>query len=194
MFKKIITALLVSSSFFSNSQTIVNTIPLDLKKDRDVFQIVNDNTKETSLFLSDKKKVKVIRLAANMQIIDSLSTERPNPKKYHQMIGYNGDKSNPSLFWASGNYEEIYTQHYNFQSHTVSGQSFSLPFKDERILQNFTQNNKFYILTVLKKSNTLKLYIFDNEGKLEEKTMDLTGFKFFNSAYTRTTSKPTLHR
>jgi hypothetical protein len=185
MYKKSIALILLLSSLISFSQQIVNSIPLELKKDRDVFQVVNNSKKETSLFISDKKRVKAIRLNEKMQIIDSLSTERPD-KKYSEMIGYNGDKTNPRLFWRSSNGKEIYSQLYNFENKKVLNINYSLPLKDEKVLQQFSENNKFYILSVLRDSNIIKLYVFDNEGKLEEKTIDLTGFKFFKYNYERT--------
>ena len=65
--------------------------------------------------------------------------------------------------------------------------TYTLPLKDEKFVQNFSQNGKFYIMTVLKNSDKLKLYAFDIDGKLEEKTIDLTGFRFFKSDYQKTT-------
>lgn len=187
MYKQNILLALLLCSIISFSQEIVNSIPVTLKKNRAVFQIVNDSTKETSLFLSDKIKVKAIRLNANMKVIDSLSTERSNPSTYNEMIGYYKKISNPSLFWSSSNHKEIQIQLFDFENHKTSIQTYSLPLKDEIFLQNFSQNKKFYILTILKNSNKLKLYVFDNVGKLEEKTIDLDGFKFFKSDFQKTT-------
>ncbi|HQZ26312.1 MAG TPA: hypothetical protein PLD18_13520 [Flavobacterium sp.] len=42
-------------------------------------------------------------------------------------------------------------------------------------------------MTVLKNSDKIKLYVFDTDGKLEERVIDLTGFKFFKSNYQKTT-------
>jgi hypothetical protein len=55
MIKKITVISVLILSLNSFSQELVGLIPLDLKKDRDVFQVVNESTKETTLFLSDKK-------------------------------------------------------------------------------------------------------------------------------------------
>ncbi|RTY96013.1 hypothetical protein [Flavobacterium sp. GT3R68] len=186
MYKINIVFLIYLSSFLSFSQEIVTSIPLVLKKDRDVFQIVNDKTKETTLFVSDKKTVNAIRLNGQIQIIDSLSTVRPE-KMYSDMIGYTTNTSNTTLFWSSENHKEILTQSYNFEGRKVTSKNYNLPLKDERFLQKFSENEKFYILTVLKNSNTLKLYVFGNDGKLEEKVIDLTGFRFFQTNYSKVT-------
>lgn len=187
MYKQSILLALLLCSIISFSQEIVNSTPVALKKNKTVFQVVNDSTKETTLFVSDKEIVKAIRLDKKMQIIDSLSTERLNPKMYVGMIGYNENKSNINLFWTSTNHKEIFIQQFNFDKLKSENKTFTLALKDEKFVQNFSQNGKFYIMTILKNSDKLKLYIFDADGKLEEKIIDLTGFKFFQSNYQKTT-------
>lgn len=187
MYKQSILLALLLCTIISFSQEIVNSTPVALKKNKAVFQIVNETTKETTLFVSDKEKVKAIRLNKEMQIIDSLSTERLNPKIYNAMIGYNERKSNSNLFWSSFNHKEIFIQQFNFDNLKAENKTYSLLLKDEKFIQNFSQNGKFYIMTVLKNSDKLKLYVFDIDGKLEEKTIDLKGFRFFKSDYQKTT-------
>ncbi|WP_310377344.1 hypothetical protein [Flavobacterium sp.] len=187
MFKKIITLVLFLIGFISFSQEIVSSFPLDFKGNRDVFQIVNDSTKVTTFFICDKEKIKAIRLNKEMQVVDSLSTNRINHEVYVGMIGNNGDDQNPNLFWSSPNRKEILVQRFNFEIHKVTTQNYVLSLKDERSLQSFSQNGRFYLLTVLKNSDKLKLYVFDANGKLEEKIIDLAGFKFYKSDYQKTT-------
>ena len=186
MFKKSFILIALLSSCISFSQEIVQSIPLELKSNKDVFQIVNESKKEVSLFISDKKRVKNIRLDGKMRILDSLSTNRP-AKNYNEIIGYNGNESNYRLFWASSNCKEIFTQLFNFNNHKIEEKNYSFSFKNEIILEKFSQNNVFYILTILKKTNTLKLYCFEENGNLVEKEIDLTGFRFFKSDFQKTT-------
>jgi hypothetical protein len=186
MLKKYLLLSLLISSSISQSQEIVNSTPVALKKNKSVFQIVNNSTKETTLFVADKEKVKAIRLNREMQIIDSISTLRLNPSTYVAMIGYNENKSNINLFWTSSNHKDLFIQQFNFDKLNPENKTYSLPLKDEKFLQSFSQNGKFYILTVLKNSDKLKFYVFDNET-LEEKIIDLTGFKFYKSNYQKTT-------
>lgn len=98
--KNYIYLLIYFLSLTSFSQTLVSSIPLEMKKNRDVFQIVNESRKEVTLFLSDKTSINAVRLDDKIQIIDSLSTTRPE-KKYSEMIGFVsiGEKgSNPKIF------------------------------------------------------------------------------------------------
>ena len=82
--KLLLTTTLLLFSLISFSQELVYYTPLELKKHRDVLPIVN-NDKEVTLFVSDKIKVKAIRLNEKMQIIDSISSERPDKKKFAEI-------------------------------------------------------------------------------------------------------------
>ncbi|WP_281231413.1 hypothetical protein [Flavobacterium gelatinilyticum] len=186
MLKKLLTSCLVLSSIMGFSQDVVNSIPVALKKNRDVFQIVNNQTKETTLFVSDKEKVKAIRLNSQMQIADSISAPRPNIKKYVRMIGYNLNNTNSRLYWSSVDFDEIFSQYFDFTSRQITTQEYTLPLKDEKVLQKFSKDDTFYLLSVLKKSNTFKLHIFDQNGKHEEKSIELKDFHFFDAMYKRT--------
>lgn len=184
----ILLSLLLLNSLISFAQEVINSTPVALKKDRNVFQIVNNDKKEVTLFVSDKEKVKAIHLNEQMQITDSISSERPNPKVYNNMIGYNTNNNGSArLFWSSNDFENIFMQLYDFTNRKIETQQHTLVFKDEKILQKFSRNEKFYILTIVKKSNTFKFRVFDKEGKLEEKTIDLSNFNFYTSQYAKTT-------
>lgn len=183
--KNYIYLLIYFLSLTSFSQTLVSSIPLEMKKNRDVFQIVNESRKEVTLFLSDKTSINAVRLDDKIQIIDSLSTTRPE-KKYSEMIGFVsiGEKgSNPKIFWSTGNRKELFVQNFNFENHKVDYQNYTLALKNEELVQEFTANKKFYIMTIVKKTNDVKLYVFDSNGGMEEKTLNFDSIKFFTNNY-----------
>jgi hypothetical protein len=181
MFKQKIVIVLFLSTIVSFSQDIVNSTPVALKKRKDIFQIVDKEHKEVDLFVVDDLELKAIRLDQNIQIIDSLTDQKPNRKKYEKMIGNNGSAIQPSLFWTSSDYKKIAMQQFNFSSKITTIKEFELPLKEERFLQSFSTAKHFYLLTIIKNSNLLKLYAFDNDGKLEEKSIDVSSFHFFKS-------------
>jgi len=186
MLKKILLASLFLNSLISFSQEIVSSTPINLKKNRDVFQTLNENKKEVTLFVSDKIKVNALRLNEKMEVIDSLSAERPMAKTYTNMIGYNLNNDNTRLFWSSNDYEEIFTQFFDLKTREVITKQYSLVLKEEKVLQKFSGNDNFYILSVLKKGNNLKLHIFDKDGIHTEKLIDFNRFKFLKSENTKT--------
>lgn len=186
MFRKSLQVALLLCTIMSFSQEVVNSTPVALKKNKTVFQVVNDSSKETTIFVSDKEKIKAFRLNKEMEIIDSLSTLRLNPSTYGAMIGYNLKNSNVNLFWSSSNHKDLFIQQFSFDKQNLENKTYTLSFKDEKFIQNFSQNDKFYILNVIKNSDKFKLYVFDNEGKLEEKIIDLTGYRFYDSEMKKT--------
>lgn len=185
MLKKVLCACLFLAVFTAFSQEIVNSVPFELKKNRDIFQVVNKEKKEVTLFVSDKIKVKAIHLNESMKIVDSISTERPDTKTYDMMIGYNINNNNTRLFWASNDYENIFTQLYEVSNQKVTTQQYTLELKEEKVLQKFSESEKFYILTVLQKNNSLKLHVFDKNGVYSARIINLDGFHFFKSNYTK---------
>lgn len=187
MFKKISLLLLVFTASISQSQEIITSTPVALKKNKAVFQVVNNLKKETTLFVTDKETVKAIRLNKDMHIIDSLSAPRSEPSTYNAMIGYNEKNSNVNLFWTSSNHKNVFIQQFNFDKQKEENKSYSLPLKNEKFIQSFSQNDKFYIMTIIKNSDILKFYVFNNNGILEEKLIDFATIKF-NTADNRKTT------
>ncbi|KAF2335481.1 hypothetical protein [Flavobacterium daemonense] len=183
--KKTILFFLFLTTYYSFSQEIISSTPVELKKNRDVFQTVNDNNNKVTLFVSDKVKVKAIQLDHKMQVEDSISVERPNPRTYDLMIGYNLSNDHTRLFWASDDFTDIYAQLFDFSTRKVVTQQYPLVLKDEKVLQQFSENDNFYILTVVKKSNLFKLHIFDKNGVYQERTISLDGFHFFKLNYVK---------
>ena len=177
MFKKSILSLLLLCFFASFSQEIVSKISLELKRNRDVFQVVNDSAKTVTLFLSDKETVNAFCLNEKMQITDSLFAERPATKTYDFMIDNVVNAKNTTLFWSSSNHKDICSQTFDFDTHKTTIQTYSISFKEEKYLQHFSEKGKFYIMSIIKDSAVLKLYVFNN-GSLTEKKLDMSSFKF----------------
>lgn len=186
MLKKLLLTACFLNVIVTFSQELVNYTAVELKKNRDVFQIVNAEKKETTLFISDKEKVKALLLNEQMQITDSISATRPDKKKYDDMIGFNTNNSNARLYWSSSDHKQVFAQLYDFNSRKIVINQYTLTLKDEKYLQKFSSKNKFYILTVLKASNLFKLHIFNENGNYETKTIDVGNVRFYQNNYTKT--------
>ncbi|TPG36351.1 hypothetical protein [Flavobacterium pectinovorum] len=183
MIKKILLASLFFNSLCSFSQDIVKEFDLKLEKKRDFFQVVNEDKKEVILFLNDKEKVTSIRFDEKFNIIDSLTTARPE-KKYDNIIGYSQKDNNYFLFWASENRKEINSQYFNFTKKETKTTSINLELKKEKIVKELTINNVFYLITIVKNTSILKFYISNNDGNLDTKTIDLSNLQFHNESAT----------
>lgn len=180
-----IIALLFFGSSCIFAQTEVANISINLKKNRDVFQIVDEANKNVVLFLSDKIKVNAIKLNEQFIVSDSISTERPE-KNYSEMCGYIQSNNKYKLFWSSQNSNNIQAQTFDFDTKKIENTTFNLELKNEKIIQKFSEKGRFYIVTVIEDTNNLKFYIFDETNKLTEKFINLDKGKFFKSNFTKT--------
>ena len=165
------------------SQELLNSFPLSLKKEKDVFQITDKETHNITFFVSDNKKVKAILLDQNMHIKDYITTVSPKSSNYSNMIGYNKSNGNIRLFWASEDFKNIYAQSFNFMSKKIEGVTQQLPLINEKVLGNFSENNKLYLLTIVEKTSMLKLYIFDENFIIRAYAIDLKEQKFYNEHF-----------
>jgi hypothetical protein len=184
MFKKITFLAISLSGLVSFSQEIVSSFPLELKKNKTVFQIVNDSSKEVHFFINDNERIKTIRVDSEMKILDSLTTTRIEPDTYNHIIGYTNKSSNSSLVWASSNGKKFLIQHFDFETKKITTAFQAFDFKEEKLLQKFSDKDNFYLMSVIKNSNTMKLYIFDEIGNHKEKLIDFSRFKILNSKNT----------
>ncbi|MGO4817263.1 hypothetical protein [Flavobacterium sp. W22_SRS_FP1] len=181
--RKIILAILLFYYGSCFSQKLLNSFPLPLKKDKDVFQIVDKETHITTFFVSDNKKVKALLLDQNMQIKDSITTVSPKSSNYSNMIGYNKSNGNIRLFWASEDFKNIYAQSFNFKSKSIGGVTQQLPLLNEKVLGNFSENNKLYLLTIVEKTSMLRLYVFDENFIIKAYAIDLKERKFYDENF-----------
>lgn len=179
MFRKILLASFFLAGLRSFSQEVVNEFDLKLEKKRDFFQVVNEDKKEVILFLNDKEKVTSIRFDEKFNLKDSLSSVRPD-KAYIEIIGYSQNKNDYFIFWGSKDRKEINSQYFNLTTKETRSTRINLELKKEKIIKELTINNVFYLITIIKNTSILKFYISDNNGNLNEKTVDLSHLEFKN--------------
>ena len=178
--KKIILLLLLAFSTFSFCQELAGELKLKLNDKRHVFQIVDELKKEVSLFISDEDGVSSFKFNSDFKVVDSLKSTRPD-KKFNSMIGYASKDNKYRVFWNSNKNKEINSQCFDFDTRKVTNESFKFDFTNEQIIQQITINNNFYIISLVKDTSILKMYIFDNGGKTETKTIDATSYTLIDS-------------
>ena len=185
--KKTLTLFLLFFSIsFGYAQEIASTLNIPLKSDRDVFQITDDNSKKVTLILSDYKNVNALLLDEKLQVIDSIKTERKE-LDYKNIIGYAKSENQVKIIWTNEYNKKLYALNFDFASKKTEGKIIEMPYEKERIIQKFHYNDKFYIVTVIKNTNELKFYIFDNTDVITEKKVSLDGFKFYLSDFKKST-------
>ncbi|HEX8576632.1 MAG TPA: hypothetical protein VF677_10110 [Flavobacterium sp.] len=180
IYKKLLVLACFLITLTSFSQKLINQIPLRLKANRDVFQIVNDSSKEATIFLSDRKVLTALRVNQSMHVMDSIITERPDTK-YKDMFGFTRNNSNPAIYWTTKKHDEVYAQYLDFNTKTVTTKIFPFPIDEEKYLESVSINDKLYIIYSVNNSNNLKLHVFDTKGNLETKTISLSQFNILDS-------------
>lgn len=167
--------LICNSSF---SQEMVKSVDLGISKNADVFQIVEQEKKQVSLFFSAKKNVLSVRFDDNFNVIDSLKTERPS-NDYNDIIGYSLTGNKYYTYWSSSNGKEILAQCFDFDAKNVSSKPISLVFEKEKIIKRITVNKVFYLVTIVKSTGILNFYVF-KDGILDKKSIDLSAKRFLD--------------
>ena len=182
--KKISVLLFLLVSLISFSQEIDNSFHFNLKSDRSVFQINSEESGETNLFLSDRKNITSFLLNENLDVTDSLLSKKPAQKKYLDVVGNSGNLLKTSVYWSNIDYSDIYIQTFDYEERIVKDTVFENLFSvdEENFLQVFSENEKFYILTI-DKENLLHLYeFFDHQYKIYGIDMSQFEFKDYSNA------------
>lgn len=180
--KKLLFTLFVLSTFTASfGQVLLSTQPLELKKSSDYHQILSAVNLQNQVytFASDKEKIKLFKYNSALFFTDSLNITRPE-KSYVSMTGYSFDEiGNPYLYWASEDFMKIQSIYFDIQKRTNASNFYTFQFKNESLLNTFSENNSFYLLSSFDKEPMLKLYIF-KDGKKEEKILDFSSYKLQN--------------
>lgn len=158
------------------------SIDLELNKSsnhHNALNAVNRNTNEVFVFASDKEKLTAIHYSSYIFFKDSLSTRRPD--KDFSMSGYSfNPEGKAEIYWTTTDFKKVKATSFDLKNRAVLEASFELPFEKEMIVSSFSENNSFYIMTVSKTEDEMKLYVFQ-DGKMKEKFIDFSDFKIVDS-------------
>ena len=167
----------------SFGQTLLTSIDLDLKKassNHRALHAVNAKNNEVFVFASDKEKLTAIKYNSFIFFKDSLSINRPD-KDFEQMAGYSfNEEGTPEIYWIGSDFKKIKSISFDLKTRKTAENLFEIPFEKEEILSSFSENNSFYIMTVSKTEDELKLYLF-KDGKMKEKFLDFSEFKIVDT-------------
>ncbi|ESU21886.1 hypothetical protein FCR2A7T_03460 [Flavobacterium cauense R2A-7] len=181
MFMKRLLFLLLFAiqSLTSFSQEIASELPINCDKKTDVFQIVEDKKQQALIFYTDKKKITALRLNSALNIMDSIKVSR-NSEELNDLLGYSMTENTYNLLWAGSKSKNITIQSFDFEKKETLAKHTTLNFENEKLFQKLTVNGVFYMLTIVKASNIINLYKFENDS-FTKKTIDLSSKRFLSS-------------
>lgn len=177
--KKLLFALFVLTTFQSFGQTILASHPLELKKPRDNQQLLNavNLRKDIFTFVADKEKMTILKYNKFVFFSDSLTIKQGNDE-YENLAGYSFENNgNLCVYWSNESFTKLKSVMFDFENRTNRLDNFTFDFTDETILNTFSENNFFYILTLPKGQDLLKFYAL-RKGELYQKSVDFSKFKF----------------
>jgi len=179
MKKLLFTVFVLHLSMAIFGQTLISSHPLQLRNSRNNHQLLNavNSKNQVFAFATDKEKLTALKYNQALFFSDSITTNRPD-RDYELMVGYSfEDSGNPCLYWASRDFKKMHSISFDFENRTNKTENFQFTFPDESILNTFSENNSFYILTLPKKQDKLKIYVLRN-GEMDEKSLDFSTYKF----------------
>lgn len=181
--KKLLLFFILIQCQFLSSQTILATLPLELKKSKDYRFIINAEnivTHDVFAFVSDKETLTILKY--NSALFLSGQYTFPRQDISHKTVaGYSfNTEGNPTLYWSSTDFEKITAVQYDLNAKTSYPVNYEQQFFNQTVVTQFQENNAFYILAQKHFEQKMVLYVFKN-GIKEEKTLDFSNFKFENS-------------
>lgn len=187
MKKGLLLLLFITVCFHLHSQTYTTGFGIKLSKKSVAFSYVDKQKDEAYLLVGNTKIVKCTHYDSNFEIKDSMTVVRPE-KEFESIAGVNKNDEFMSVFWINEDHNQLYQQHVDFKNRTASfAKKHSFDFATQKVIQTFSSNNCFYLLTITTNSNVLNLYTFDSNGKESVNKIDLGTHSFFNSQNKSTT-------
>lgn len=144
---------------------------------REAYPVTNYVDKSVSLFLIDKSSVKGFLFDKDFNLMNEIEGEKAD-SKYEDLLGSNIVEDTYTLFFSNKSHSLLQSVSYNFISKAVNKNVVDLAIKKERYLGSVTFNNRFYFLTIPKRSSTLKVYIFNSTHNYEIRSYDFPDHHF----------------
>lgn len=168
-------------SISSLAQTPLLSIPNDLKTrsklPSDAFAVVDETRKTFAIFLDDDKTLNGYLYSEDLKPIGKFAS-KGLPSIYTEIIGQTIKNGQIRLFLKNLNNRNFGSVLFDFEREATIETEFGFKLNDEVYLQSHSYKDKFYILTVTKRSSILNIYTFDHDGKFGKKIFDFSDKNF----------------
>ncbi len=142
-----------------------------------VFTVVNDEDKTFAIFTDDNKGFQSSLMNFEGGEITTFSSERP-PKRYDEIIGYNVEGNDVTLFLKNRKNNKFGSIHFDFDYQTAREELYDFKLKDEIYLKGYNHGSLFYLITLTKKSNDLNFYVYQGQNQIQKTTVEVFDEKF----------------
>lgn len=150
---------------------------------KESLSISNPNTGELVILIEDKNKTSVYLLDSEMNIKNTLTTDRLE-STFRSFIGYQINDDNSYGIVFSDSYKKKFgVVSFNFNNNKIFQKNLIFKFNKEKYVEGITQNGVFYLMTVNKKTDDVNFYALNNNTfkkhtvSFAEITYESNGFK-----------------
>lgn len=186
MKKALLLAVFLVSSVQLFSQEVVFAKDIHLTSfidnKREAFPVVNSEKNEIALFLLDNKVINSLLIDKNFGLVNSFAIDRPVGMT-QEILGHSADSYGYHLFFTNGRKNKFYTRSIDVLGNRYQGRHQDIKLKGEKFLESVSYKNKFYLLTVKKKSSVLKLYVFEGNNLQRTETFDFSAHAFSDTYF-----------
>jgi hypothetical protein len=176
--KKLLLLFLLFSKTALFSQTVLNSLPLNLNflSKTQILNAEDEKTKDLYVFTWDDKNINILKynqsLFLSNRFTDSIKHERSR-----NLIGYSiSDDKKPALYWSSTDNRNILITIYNPVDRTSELLNFDFRENHDYIISSFQQLNVFYIL-----AKEIRIVFFFTNLKMENVVLKRLIFPILHS-------------
>ena len=183
--KSIVLAFSVLSFLNVVSQEKIASFAGNAKNTKELFTVVDNATMQPTVFFVNDDELNATRFDKNLVQIDNLSLAFAK-RDVRNILGNSNSGNQYYVYWTGAAGNEVISQHFDFDSKTTKSHKIAFDIEKERVIDNFTANNIFYVVTALKNTNFLHFYRFQN-GAMDKKTIDVSSNKFLDRTQQKVT-------
>ena len=178
MIKKIIISITLFCCAYTYSQDRIGSFANSLKTSdtflRGVVPIVNNQNGSISLFLFDSQKIYGYLLNNKFEKIGELKSDNRR-RKYKALIGSSISNDNVyRLFMSNEKYTKFGYVDFSYDKQESKLKELDLKLDAEKYLETTVHDNKFFLMTITKKTSLLNIYSFDDEGNYKKEIVDFS--------------------
>ncbi|MCL9804017.1 hypothetical protein NAT51_00675 [Flavobacterium amniphilum] len=170
--------IFIGSFSVAFAQEKISTVAYEGESLKGINSIVDQEDNKTLLLLHDKSKTDVLVLDETFKQTGKITLAKEVNEK-SQYLGYSKNQQNYYTYWENPKEGKIEVKHLNLSDNTSGSSEIPFVLEKEIIFNCVTVKNSFYILSILKNTNTLNVYKLQ-EGQLEKKSIDCSHLKFIN--------------
>lgn len=174
-------AFMIQSITFLAQEKVIefeHYLNVDNKKVRYVHAFPNENNDGSLLMFEDNTRLTGYAFDSDFKEIgDGLTIKNPL-YKYPNISGISYGEKGYTIFLGRGDNKRWAALYMDFEKRSSQVHELFIKYKKEKFLNAFVHKNIHYVVTLLRESSTIRLYMTDVNGSTSSKEYDLSHYDF----------------